>query len=120
MVHIKTHPQRHNIVRFWQLGKFSLFMGNLTLGPNLLKQIRTSQLLDNELTKIRKEVENGTQSNFHISTDGILKFRDRICIPNDAEQKRVILSKAHQSLYTLHPVAPRCVRIYKKTTSGTG
>jgi hypothetical protein len=120
MVHIKTHPQRHNIVRFWQLGKFSLFMGNLTLGPNLLKQIRTSQLSDGELTKIDEEVEKGAQSNFHISTNGILKFHDRIRIPNDAELKRVILLEAHQSLYTMHPDSTKMYRDLQKTTGGTG
>lgn len=54
------------------------------------------------MTKIRKEEEKGAQSIFHISTDGMLQFPDRICIPNDAKLKRVILLEAHQSLYIVH------------------
>jgi hypothetical protein len=48
-------------------------------------------------------VEKGVQSDFHVAGDRMLKFRNQVCIPNDAELKRVILSKAHQSLYTVHP-----------------
>jgi isochorismate hydrolase len=48
-------------------------------------------------------VEKGVQLDFHVAGDGMLKFRNRVCIPNDVELKRVILLEAHQSLYTVHP-----------------
>jgi hypothetical protein len=33
----------------------------------------------------------------------MLKFHNQVCVPNDAELKRIILSEVHQSLYTVHP-----------------
>ena len=77
-------------------------MSSLTLEPTLMEQIRTTQLSDNEITRSREEVEKGVQSNFHVAGDEIVKFRNQVCIPNDAELKRVILSEVHQSLYTIH------------------
>ena len=47
-------------------------------------------------------MENGLQPDFQISKDGVLKFHDRVSIPNNAELKKVILLEAHQSLYTVH------------------
>jgi hypothetical protein len=78
------------------------YMGSLTLESTLLEQIKTAQLVDAELTIIREGVEKGLQPNFQITKDGVLKFRDRVCIPNNLELKKVILSEAHQSLYTVH------------------
>jgi hypothetical protein len=85
------------------VGEIQSYMSSLTLEPTLMEQTRTAQLLNNEITRIREEVEKGEQSDFHVAGDGILKFCKWVCIPNDAELKRVILSKAHRSLYTVHP-----------------
>jgi hypothetical protein len=80
-------------------GEIQSYMSSLTLEPTLMEQIRTAQLSDNEITRSREEVEKGVQLDFHIVGDEILKFRNRVCIPNHTELKKVILSKAHQSLY---------------------
>jgi hypothetical protein len=85
------------------VGEIQSYMSGLTLEPTLIEQIRTAQLSDNEITRSREEVEKGVQSDFHVTGDGMLKFRNRVCIPNDTELKRVILLEAHQSLYTIHP-----------------
>ena len=52
--------------------------------------------------KIRDSVEAGVQSEFKIHDDGSLRFKNRICIPNDSVLKQKILQKAHQTGYTVH------------------
>jgi hypothetical protein len=84
------------------VGEIQSYMSSLTLELTLMEQIRTTQLSDNEITRSCEEVEKGVQSDFHVYGDGMLKFCNRVCIPNDTELKRVILSEAHQSLYTVH------------------
>jgi hypothetical protein len=96
------------------VGEIQSYMSGLTLEPTLIEQIRTAQLSDNEITRSREEVEKGVQSDFHVAGDGMLKFRNRVCIPNDAELKRVILSEAHQSLYTVHPGNTKMYRDLRK------
>ena len=39
---------------------------------------------------------------FQICDNGILKFRGRLCVPNDIELKEEILKKAHHSNYSIH------------------
>ena len=85
------------------LGEIQSYMSSLTLEPTLMEQIRTTKLSKNEISRSHEEVEKGVQSKFHVAGDGILKFCNQVCIPNDVELKRVILSEAHQSLYTVHP-----------------
>jgi hypothetical protein len=96
------------------VGEIQSYMSSLTLEPTLMEQIRTAQLSDNEIIKSREEVEKGVQSDFHVAGDGMLKFRNRVCVPNDAELKRVILSEAHQSLYTVHPGNTKMYRDLRK------
>jgi hypothetical protein len=96
------------------VGEIQSYMSGLTLEPTLIEQIRTAQLSDNEITRSREEVEKGVQLDFHVAGDGMLKFRNRVCIPNDAELKRVILSEAHQSLYTVHPGNTKMYRDLRK------
>ena len=54
----------------------------LQVQPILLEQVRQEQLQDEELTKIRHEVQEGKQEEFSISKDGTTLFRGRICVPN--------------------------------------
>jgi hypothetical protein len=90
-------------------------MGSLTLESTLLEQIKTAQFSDAELTTIRERVEKGQQPDFQISKDGVLKFHNRVCIPDNAELKKVILSEAHQSLYTVHPGSTKMYRDLRKS-----
>jgi len=64
--------------------------------------------------RTREEVGKGTQPNFHVSTDGVLKFHNRVCIPYDAKLKKVILLEAHQSLYAVHPSGTKMYRDLRK------
>jgi hypothetical protein len=77
------------------VGEIQSHMSSLTLELTLMEQIRTTQLSDNEITRSREEVEKWVQLDFHVVGDGMLKFRNQVCIPNDVELMRVILSKAH-------------------------
>ncbi|KAL5540693.1 hypothetical protein UlMin_043345 [Ulmus minor] len=43
-------------------------------------------------------------SEFGLSPDGILHFKGRLCIPNDPEMRNQILSEAHSTPYSVHPV----------------
>jgi hypothetical protein len=96
------------------VGEIQSYMSSLTLEPTLMEQIRIAQLSDHEIIRSHEEVEKGVQLDFHVAGDGMLKFRNRVCVPNDTELKRVILSKAHQSLYTVHPGNTKMYRDLRK------
>ncbi|XP_031275100.1 uncharacterized protein LOC116133551 [Pistacia vera] len=53
-----------------------------------------------------RQVLEGKISEYQISAD-VLSFRSRICIPQDAELRKKILTEAHDTPYTAHPIATK-------------
>ncbi|KAL5538466.1 hypothetical protein UlMin_045568 [Ulmus minor] len=79
------------------------------------KGIQGTQELDPELNRIREAVKNGTNTEFSLSSDGILNLRGRICIPNDEELRKQLLEEAHTTPYSVHPGA---TKMYKDMKQG--
>lgn len=44
----------------------------------------------------------GFQVQFRIHEDGIVRFGDRVCVPNDQELKKEIMEEAHFTSYSVH------------------
>ena len=57
----------------------------LTLQTTIFEGIQGAQELDPELSQIREAVKDGTNTEFSLSSDGVLNFKGRLCIPNDEE-----------------------------------
>ena len=77
--------------------------GNITMRPTLLGRIKEAQAKDPMVQKWVEKVQKGDIPYFKIGAEGILRFRDRLVIPKDAELKRKILEETHWSTYTVHP-----------------
>ena len=53
---------------------------------------------------------NQTESNdFKMDEQGVLRFTDKICIPDEAKLKKMILEESHRSSLSIHP---RVTKIY--------
>ncbi|RVW60195.1 hypothetical protein CK203_088260 [Vitis vinifera] len=57
-----------------------------------------------------KKVKKGSKPIFVLSNDGILRFRTRLCVPNDGDLKRELLEEADCSRLAIHP---RGTKMYK-------
>ncbi|GAU39803.1 hypothetical protein TSUD_219780 [Trifolium subterraneum] len=51
---------------------------------------------------------------FTVANDGVIQFGNRICVPNDAELKRLILEEAHKSGFSIHPGSTKMYHDLKK------
>ncbi|KAL5850235.1 hypothetical protein ACOSQ4_008248 [Xanthoceras sorbifolium] len=85
-------------------------LAELKLKPNLIQQIQDQQQQDEKLLAIRGQVQEGKQTDFVIKDDGILYFKDRVCVPNDDELRKTILTEAHSSPYSMHPGSTKMYR----------
>ena len=52
--------------------------------------------------RIKEELENGEVSDYDIREKGTLRYKKRICVPDNEVIKKTILEKAHRSKYTIH------------------
>ena len=78
-------------------------LATMTLQSTLLERIKQGQLTDEYLIKQKNELESGRIMDFSISVNGTMRFKDRLCVPNDEGLKREILTEAHTTPYSLHP-----------------
>ncbi|TYK03544.1 retrotransposon protein, putative, Ty3-gypsy subclass [Cucumis melo var. makuwa] len=75
----------------------------LKMQPTLRQRIIVAQLKDPYLVEKRRLVETGQGEDFSISSDDGLTFEGRLCVPEDSAVKTELLTKAHSSLFTMHP-----------------
>lgn len=48
-------------------------------------------------------MEQGTLIKFSVHSDGLLKFRTRMFVPNDNELQKEILNESHNTRFIMHP-----------------
>jgi hypothetical protein len=78
------------------------------LKNTLRDRIREAQKQDYELQKFKE------QNDFSLTGDGMILFRDRVCILNEAEVKKTVLEENHNSKYSVHPGATKMYQDIKK------
>ena len=84
------------------MSHFEAYLASLSVQPTLVERIKLSQADDPHLKKIMDEVCSGKKSEFSIFEDGALRFRSRLCVPNDTLIKKEIPKEVHCSPYTIH------------------
>ena len=70
---------------------------------------------DEELVKEVNKIMNGeVGENFSISQDGMLTMKNKVCIPNTKDLRKIIMKKAHCSAYAMHLGSTKMYRTIKK------
>jgi len=86
-----------------ELGFESIRCSTLTISSDFLDSIRERQLLDTGLNRVREQLGSNEARDFALGDDGILQFQGRVCVPDDAEVRKLILEEGHKSRLSLHP-----------------
>ena len=100
--------------REWQMletvGQFGLQYsehaqgGNLVAMPSLLGRVIESQGQDAELVSIKDRVQSGTgDEGWTIHSDGSLRYRGRVVVPQLTDLREEILGEFHCSRFAVHP-----------------
>jgi hypothetical protein len=69
----------------------------------LLARIKAAQLKDPECAKIKQLLVEGKAKEFCLKEDGLLTHFKQVCVPRIEKLRKEIVSKAHHSLYIVHP-----------------
>ncbi|KAA3465775.1 integrase [Gossypium australe] len=75
---------------------------SVTNDGSVIAELR-ARPIDKELQAKITRCEAGIESDFWISTDGYLMFRERICVPNDENLIQKILQEASSGCLSIHP-----------------
>ena len=88
-------------------------LSTLTLQPTLIGKIKDGQATDPYSEKIRLQLEVGKRSEIHISNDGVIRYKDRLYVPDNDEIRKEILKEAHSTPYSVHPDTTKMYRDLK-------
>ena len=78
-------------------------LGSLMATPSLLSRVIESQGQDAELVSIRDRVQSGTaDEGWAIHTDGSLRYRGWVVVPQSTELREKILREFHCSRFVVH------------------
>ena len=78
-------------------------VSNLEIQPTLMEQIKKAQYGHPSIEGIKRKVSLGKASEFVLDDKGILRYGDRLCVPNIEDLKQQILAEGHTAPYSIHP-----------------
>jgi hypothetical protein len=55
-----------------------------------------------------------------IGDDDVLRYENRLCVPNIDDLGRELMTETYQTIYTVHPSSPRCIKILRCVIGGIG
>ena len=71
--------------------------------PNLLNRVLEAQKNDEKISSIIKHIGNGKETEFTVNENGVLYYKDRVCVPDDNDLRKSILDEAHSGSFAIHP-----------------
>ncbi|WVZ93891.1 hypothetical protein U9M48_039843 [Paspalum notatum var. saurae] len=71
--------------------------------PTLEQEIRKHQKTDEKIQEIREQIKVGKAPHFSEDEQGTVWYKNRICVPDVDSIKKLILSEAHDTAYSIHP-----------------
>ena len=86
-------------------------VAELIVRPNMLNRVLEAQKNDEKIFAIVKQIEDRKETEFEVKEDGVLYYKDRVCVPDDNDLKKAILDEAHSGSFVFIPVAQRYIRI---------
>ena len=71
--------------------------------PSLLNRVLEVQKKDEKIVVIVSQIGNGKEIEFTVNEDGVLYYKDRVCVPDDNDLRKTILEEAHSGYFSIHP-----------------
>ena len=75
-------------------------MTELIARPSLLNRVLEAQKKDEKIVVIVSQIK---EIEFTVNEDGVLYYKDRVCVPDDNDLRKVILEEAHSGSFAIHP-----------------
>jgi ribonuclease HI len=115
---LAAHPMPFELAK--EFDKLSLgFLNNtqgvaIELEPTLQQDIRKGQKDDEKINEIRQLIINGKGLDFREDAEGVVWFKDRLCVPDITSIRELILKEAHETTYSIHPGSEKMYQDLKK------
>ena len=78
-------------------------VAELIARPNLLNRVLEAQKKDEKISAIIDQIGDGKETEFTVNENGVLYYKDRVCVPDDNGLRKAILEEAHSGSFAIHP-----------------
>ena len=107
-------PGKANVVAD-ALSRKNEIIASFVITSSLIDRISTLQKEDNFVKVMIKRINEGIDSSFQVDSEGVLRLKGRICVPDISELKREILDECHKSKLSIHPGVSKMYNDIKRT-----
>jgi len=77
------------------MGEGQIWCSMLRITNEFLDEVRVEQGNDQELQQIISELGTEKRKDFRMGRDGILRFKERVCIPRSKVLRKMLLDEGH-------------------------
>jgi hypothetical protein len=113
-----AHPMSYELAK--EFDRLSLGFLNNTQGvtvemePTIEQDIKKGQKDDEKINEIWQLILDGKGKDFLEDVEGIVWFKDRMCVPDIKSIWELILKEAHETTYSIHPGSEKMYQNLKK------
>jgi hypothetical protein len=113
-----AHPMPYELAKEFDrlnLGFLNNMQGvTVELEPTLEQEIKEAQKNDEKINEIRWLILEGRGKDFWEDAEGVVWFKDRLCVPNVQSIQELILKEDHETAYYKHPGSEKMYQNLKK------
>ena len=62
-----------------------------------------AQKKDGKIATIINQIGNGKETEFTVNENGVLYYKDQVCVPDCDDLRKSILEEAHSGSFSIHP-----------------
>ena len=71
--------------------------------PEILNRVLEAQKRDEKIYAIISQIGNGKETEFTVNENGVLCYKDRVCVLDGNDLRKAILEEAHSGSFFIHP-----------------
>ena len=80
---------------------------------SLLNQVLEAQRKEEKIAAIINQIRNSKETEFTLNKNGVLYYKDRVCVPDYNDLRKSILEEAHSGSFAIHPGSTKMYRDFK-------
>ena len=80
---------------------------------SLLNRVLEAQKKDEKIAAVINQIGNGKETEFTVNENGVLYYKDRVCVRDYNDLRKFILEEAHSGSFAIHPGSTKMYRDLK-------
>ena len=85
-------------------------MAELIARPSFLNRVLEAQKKDEKNFSIINQIGNYKETEFTVNENGVLYYKDRVCVSDCNDLRKSILEEAHSGSFSIHPDSTKMYR----------